>query len=558
MIDTSHYFTNEEISSQLEAWAKDHPQLIRLETIGHSFRGVPMQIAIMTCFNSGSDMEKPAVWIDANIHATELCGTTIVLRFIESLLEGYGKGDQISRLLDSCTFYVLPRSNPDGAAMALDKKDPRLLRSSTRPYPWEDKQEGLHVQDANGDGRILQMRIPDPNGNWKVSTQNSRLLEMRQPQEKGGDYYRILPEGLLENYDGFLIHEARSYQGLDMNRNFPFDWHPEGDQVGAGPFPASEPEIRAMVDFIIKHPNISIAVAYHTFSRVILRPFSTRPDDDIIFSDLQVYKKISQIGTQLTGYPSANVYKDFRFEPKDLTYGAFDDWMFDHLGAFAYTIEIWDLPTAAGVQNRKLIDWFVEHPFEDDLKILAWVEANFPQGYVDWFPFEHPQLGKIELGGWDGLFTWSNPPECKLADEVTGQLPYLFALGDLLPQLQVHTLSCEIIEEDTFKVNLVVENSGYLPTFTSQQAKKRKAVRPVRVEIDLPAGCTIASGKTRLELGHLEGRSNKVELMPVWASSPTDNRARAEWVLKGKAGSQVGFHIISERAGTLHRTLTLE
>ena len=43
------------------------------------------------------------------------------------------------------------------------------MRSSTRPYPYDEEEiEGLIVEDIDGDGRILQMRIPDPNGLWKA------------------------------------------------------------------------------------------------------------------------------------------------------------------------------------------------------------------------------------------------------------------------------------------------------------------------------------------------------------------------------------------------------
>ena len=56
------------------------------------------------------------------------------------------------------TFYVVPRLNPDGAARAM-AASPELLRSGTRPYPWDEPRLGLHAADIDGDGRILQMRV---------------------------------------------------------------------------------------------------------------------------------------------------------------------------------------------------------------------------------------------------------------------------------------------------------------------------------------------------------------------------------------------------------------
>ena len=75
----------------------------------------------------------------------------------------------------------MPRVNPDGAELAM-AEIPQYVRSGVRPYPWEDKAEGIHSQDIDEDGRILTMRIPDPNGDWKVSALDPRLMEKRGPR----------------------------------------------------------------------------------------------------------------------------------------------------------------------------------------------------------------------------------------------------------------------------------------------------------------------------------------------------------------------------------------
>jgi len=100
-------------------------------------------------------------------------------------------------------------------------------RSSTRPYPWDEEEiEGLTVEDIDGDGRILQMRIADPNGLWKDHPEQPGLMIRRDPIETGGRYYRVLPEGTIENWDGVNIPIAPPPQGLDLNRNWPADWAP--------------------------------------------------------------------------------------------------------------------------------------------------------------------------------------------------------------------------------------------------------------------------------------------------------------------------------------------
>src|SRR4029079_10973373 len=97
-------------------------------------------------------------------------------------------------------FYVIPRLNPDGSEVALAER-PRFLRSSVRPWPLPDAQDGLHEEDVDGDGRILFMRVPDPNGAWRAADEDPRLLGPRRARRPAparaapppGDRGRVLP-----------------------------------------------------------------------------------------------------------------------------------------------------------------------------------------------------------------------------------------------------------------------------------------------------------------------------------------------------------------------------
>jgi murein tripeptide amidase MpaA len=554
----NHYFSNDELTQIIKQWSEAYPNLMQVSVIGNSHEGRPIRLLTLTNLSTGTDQEKPAIWIDANIHATEITGTTASLYIANQLLSCYGTDPQVTRQLDQSVYYIVPRVNPDGAELAM-APNPRYVRSGVRPYPWQERDEGLFSKDINGNGKILQMRIQDPNGDWKISSLDPRMMQKRAPDENGGTYYRLLPEGILEDYDGYVIKMARPLEGLDFNRNFPFEWRTEGDQDGAGPYPTSEPETRALADFVINHPNINIAITFHTYSRVILRPFSTKSDDDMNTEDLWVYKKIGEIGTKITGYRCLSTFHDFKYHPKEVTTGAFDDWMYDHRGAFTFTIELWDLPTQAGIKDRKLVEWWRDHPHEEDLQILKWVDEHVASdAYLPWQPYDHPQLGKIELGGWNGMYTWSNPPPNFVEAEVKKHYPFMLSLAEMLPHLSINNLKVTKLGEDKFHLNLVVENTGFLPTFTSQQCKIRKFIRPVRVELGLPEGALLSSGKHRQELGHLEGRSNKLEVASNFTESPTDNRARLEWVIQASAGTILTLKILSERAGSITRSVTLE
>jgi murein tripeptide amidase MpaA len=280
------FYKHDDLTRLLFEYAQAFPTLAAIRSIGKSYEGRDIWVLTATNRDSGAPQDKPAFWIDGNIHAAELTASHACLYYLAALEQGYGSDADITRLLDTRVLYICPRINPDGAEWALADK-PRFIRSSTRPYPFdEDPVDGLSMSDVDGDGRVLSMRIPDPHGNYKAHPEDSRLMIARDPAESGGQYWRIIPEGTLESFDGVEMRLNRDKQGLDLNRNFPSGWRQEFQQVGAGPYPTSEPEVRAVVDFITRHANICGGVSFHTHSGVILRPFSSEPDDTMTAEDL--------------------------------------------------------------------------------------------------------------------------------------------------------------------------------------------------------------------------------------------------------------------------------
>ena len=344
------FYRHSELTRLLQDYAAAVPHLVELKPLGRSHEGRDIWLVIVTHQATGHHADKPAIWVDGNIHAAELTACTACLYWLHQLVCGHGQDREITHLLDTRTVYLVPRLNPDGAELALADR-PRHIRSSTRPYPWdEDPVDGLTAEDVDGDGRILSMRIRDPHGPYKTHPDEPRLMVPRAPGEFGGEYYRIVPEGLLTNYDGLNICLNKDKEGLDLNRNFPAGWRQEFEQVGAGPYPTSEPEVRAMVDFIVKHPNIGAAVSFHTHSGVILRPMGTQSDDDMTPEDLWLYQRLSDLGARLTGYPAISTWHDFKYHPKEVITGT-QDWVYEHLGALFWTVEIWAPNKEAGITD---------------------------------------------------------------------------------------------------------------------------------------------------------------------------------------------------------------
>jgi murein tripeptide amidase MpaA len=555
------FYRHDELTRLLEDYAESRPGLVVLSSLGKSHEGRDIWMVAVTNVATGPADEKPAMWVDGNIHAAELTASTACLYFLHHLVSRYGSDARIKHLLDTRAVYICPRLNPDGAELALSDR-PRHIRSSVRPYPYDEEPvEGLTIEDVDGDGRVLSMRIPDPHGTHKKHPAEPRLMIAREPGEFGGEYYRILPEGTLKNFDGLTINANRDREGLDLNRNFPSQWRQEFEQLGAGPYPASEPEVRAMVDFIAHHKNIGAAVSYHTHSGVILRPLGAQPDDEMIPEDLWTYQRFSALGEKLTGYPAISTFHDFKYHPKEIITGT-QDWIYEHLGALFWTVEIWAPNKEAGITGYKWIEWYREHPPEDDVKLLKWSDEHCAgAAHVDWRPFHHPQLGPVEIGGWDKMNFWRNPPP-HLREREAARFPeWMTQIALSLPRLELLRTEVRALGDDTWRVRFAVANSGWLPAYVSKRALQRKTVRGVVFELHLPASADVAlcSGKPRIEGPQLEGHAPRQSLHAFLpARDLTADRAVAEWVVRAPRGTRLSMSAHAERAGVVRREVGLD
>ena len=551
------YYDHGQLGDALRHLVAAYPQLASLDEIGRSFEGREIWALTLTNGATGPAADKPALLVEGNVHGQEVATAMACLHAAHHLLGAYGTDEQVTRLLDEQAFYVVPRINPDGAERAFGRPAEPMI-SSARPYPFDEPDDGLVPSDLDGDGRVLDMRIEDPSGTLKASAEDPRILVARGPDDEGGTYYRVFSEGLVRNFDGHTIRMARPPEGVNLNRNYPANWAGEATQAGAGPFPLSEPETAAVARFVTSHPNIGGVVDYHTFSGVHLRPYSYHPDSHLPAQDLWTYQLVGERATSLTGYPAISIFHDFRYHPAEVLHGNAIDWFYEELGLLAWTTELWDACTHAGIGDRgNVIDWLRDHPEEDDVALVRWADEHLgAEGYVDWYPFDHPQLGKVELGGWNRLFWWNNPPPQMLEAELRPNTAFVVFMAAILPKLAVRELSAEPAGDGLYTVTLVVENRGFLPTYVTSQALARKAVRPVRAEL---AGAQVVAGTALVELGHLEGRASKRHMAMVSPSyaSTTDHRAVQQWVVRAGAGATLDVTVTSERAGTLRLTLDL-
>ena len=547
---------------ELHAWiaelAADFPDLITTEVYGRSGEGRDLVLVTVTDASTGSPDTKPAHWVDASIHAVELTATVAACALLRHLVDGFGNDPTVTRALQTRTFYVVPRVNPDGAEWVLADR-PRHPRSATRPWPWLDghRWPGLEVGDVDGDGRVLQMRVEDPDGGWTTHADEERLLVPIPAAGLDDDRvrYRLFSEGSVEEHDGFTVPTPRPVASLDLNRNFPAGW---GATVpGSGDHPLSEPEIDALVRAIVARPNICGGNAFHTSGGVLLRPSSTMPDEKLPPLDRWVWEELAAVGTGLTGYPAHSVYEDFTWDRSDTMSGAADDWMYEHLGVFAWTTEFWDIIERATGTKQSTHFWYVGPTDDEALAVLRWCDANHPDGFVDWYEFEHPALGPVELGGWDSLTTWTNPPGPLLGEEVEGHAAFAVHQALCAPELSIRDVGHRLIGDDTWQITVGVANLGWLPTDVSARGRADSLTLPITVEVAGVAdgALDVLDGPARRQLGQLEGRA---ALRFRGTNDGTPDRHLERFVIRAPEGTTLRIRAVHPRAGADEVTVTLD
>jgi murein tripeptide amidase MpaA len=528
-VDWNRYYSNDETNEIMRTYVRRYPNLAKLYSIGKSFEGVDLMSMEVTNRDTGPAEEKPGFYVDGNIHSGELTGSAVTLYLMGYLLDRYGSDPEVTELVDSMVFYLRPKFNPDGADLALLKDV--SLRSTV--HPWDNDRDGVAdddpAEDLNGDGFITQMRIPDPNGRMKIGAGDSRVMERRGDEDTEGSFYRVESEGIDNDGDGRLNEDGIG--GLDMNRNFPRNWEPEYMQRGAGPFPLSEPETYATVKFIDAHPNITGIVHNHTSGGFVYRLPSASDPTKFNADDIALIETLGAKYTETTGRP----VRPSATDPVKHRYGTLLSWAYWDRGIIGWVPEYWPGISADTDGDGET----------SELERLRYNDEQLGGKYfVDWEPFDHPQLGKVEIGGWRRKFVSQNPPPELLEEECAMQIPWILYLAKQSPRISMTDPVFEEMEDGRFEIQVTVTNGGFLPTNLTERGMAAEVVKPVYASIVLE-NCKLVEGDRRADLGHLAGS------YPV-ADPERKSSADARWVV-GEASAGATFQVVvsSEKGGIL-------
>jgi len=648
------YLNHQELTSELEALVSAYGDLASLDVLARTH--ADREVWKLTLGSPGGrDLDsRPALLVVANLEANHLVGSNAALYLAEHLLTGYGSDDDITRLLDERTVYILPRMNPDGAELVWSMPAYELPH---KPHPGAPDQGGLNVRemgaDLSGNGFVQLMRVEDPEGTLIADPDEPRLLREADRARAERGMYTLHVEGIdPANEDAYV---SMGSDGVNLNRNFPHEYLYYQPHVG--PHQVSEPETRALADFMYEQVNIASVLTFSPYDNLRSPPPSQRTPPEgvapgppaipsnILSQDRPFYQYISEQFNEITGLSG---------EGEEGEAGSFPQFAYYQVGLPSFTTPVWTIPGAGGAPGSAPGNaeppsggvegsWAIQMDFQgqpmdgsltlerdgdalvgsfdspggavelegagegsafrlsgevpqigeititgtvsgDDVsgslglgpmgsssftgsrvggaspvagagrsaarrssgdsrdhQWLAYLEERGIDGFVDWTPATHPELGEVEVGGFVPNAR-VNPPEEDIADLARRHADFAVWLGHQLPELELLDIEVEARGDHVFQVSATIVNDQYLPTHF-QMGTRIRTNRPITIRLMPTEGLTVLSGNIQQQINRLEGMGD---------------RHTFTWLVQAPPGTEVPLELFAERAGGLQSTtLTL-
>ncbi len=536
VMDFAHYHTTEEINYWMQRWAKEHPDIVELYEVGKSFGGQTIWQMTFTNKSTGKHSDKPAAFFEGGRHSGEITASESVLWLAWHLIENYGKDARITKLLDEKAIYLRPNQNPDGGDMY--KLTAQTNRSSVRPI--DNDGDGLldedPAEDLDGDGHSRQMRqfVGAGKGTHVVDTMDAKGRMMRAVGAGNGDYL-MFAEGVDNDKDGRINEDGVG--GLDLHRNYPYNWRPSTEatgrgftQSGAGEYPLSEPETRSVFLWQMTYPNISVTNSMDTQVPMHLRGPSTCEETECMFpSDLKLFKHFDSVGLSFTQYPWAgDVYRTYatRFSPPgegrpQPLFGHGPDFGYFQMGQIWYGDELWN-----GGRER---DYNGDGRW-DQYEVMRYCDEAFDGScFQPWTKVQHPDLGEVEVGGMNPKFFAQNGPPQVLEKWASRQALFNLEMSFELPRVEITNIVVNKVrtsrDSATHEVKITVKNAGRIPT-ALEQAQRVKIVRPDAITLTGKGGTT-ARAVSRVDDFHLGGLETRTFTVRVRAPADRESEMTA-------------------------------
>jgi len=568
------------LASELKSVAVAHPDVAQVFQLGTSRGGRSIDALRLAGAGAAGDKGRPAILLVANLDGARVYSSSVALQHARELAGRYVNDAKVKALLDTTTIYVVARANPDAAEARFAK--PRFEQHASGPGVDDDRDGRMGEDppdDVNGDGVIAWLRVKDADGEWKDDPADARALVKADRTKGERGVYVLWPEGRDKDKDEKVAEDAALDARVD--RNFPDGW--EQHAKDAGVFPTDEPETRALCDFVLAHPELALVVVYDGQDTLVGdvksvgddAPFVKRiPPEGVLESDA---KLLTELGKRYKKATESAV----KAEGNDK--GTFTRWCYAERGLLTLAATLWDIPLEEKKKDEKKEgaegkgeEKPAEKPAEaekkpeeaapterpagerrggrgergaaqgkkeeeakpaEDAKRLKWIDAageSEAWRFLPWTPFEHPELGPVEIGGL-APYARLEPPASESGAIAQKHFDWFLTLGELVPRVSVAECTREKLGEGVWRVKAVVENDAFLPLL-SRSARRTSTTRPARVHLDLPSAGTRLGGNVQELLEDLPGSGGRKEYT---------------WLVQGPDAMEIAITVETPHAGTV-------
>jgi len=578
------------LAQELVALETAHPGLVQRHKLGNSRAGRALEA--LRFAGKGADEEKarPALLLVANLDGARLYSSAVALEHARALASGYGSDERVTALLDTTTVWIVPRANPDAAEARF--ATPRHEQRASGPGV-DDDRDGRSGEDpaadVNGDGLVSWMRVVDPDGEWIEDPTDARALIKSDGTKGERGKYKLWPEGRDLDGDEKVAEDAP----LDarVERNFPAGWEEHTREAGA--FPTDEPETRALVEFVVGHPELALVVVYDAQDSLVGdvksvgddAPAVKRvPPEGVLESDAKLLGELAKRYREATG-AKANAEGSER--------GTFSRWCYEHRGLLTLSTALWELPLeepkkegdakegekkdgAPAEGEEKPDENAAEKPSEtpaeaappaggrggrrgrgegggagvggikkdepkpaEDAKRLKWIDAKGASEawrFTPWAPFEHPELGPVEIGGL-APYARLEPPADESGEIARKHFDWFVTLGQELPRVELAECEREKLGDGLWRVTAVLQNDAYLPLLT-RSARRSETIRPAKVVLVLPTAAKLVAGSPQELCSDLPGSGGRKEYT---------------WLVQGPDAMELAVRVETDHAGHVLR-----
>jgi hypothetical protein len=469
----NRYYDWQEVEQALRRLEKAYPKFLKLRTAGKSFQGRELWYMTINNPDTGDEMNKCAMYMDANIHGNEVQGGEIGIYTTWYLMENYPFNDTIRELVDQRVFYIFPSVNPDGRDLWLHTGG----SARSGQVPKDDDNDGFYDEDGpedlDGDGEVGSMfiKVESGQGTHRLSDKGDRLVPIQKniegkPDEMG-DYKFIGQEGLDNDGDGRYNEDSGG--GYDGNRDWGAYWQPNFIQRGAGPYPFYWPESQRIRDFFYAHPNIAGVQAFHNSGGMILRGPGAQLHGEYPRADLAVYDEIGRKGERIIeGYDYIIIWDELY-----TVWGGFVDFAHDMMGIFSFSNELWtsraDLDGDGDITEEEN-DFFDRYIDMDNTSIRM-------------HEIDHPELGRVLIDRDRTKLSGRVPPTWLLEELCHRNMAFCLLHAYEMPLPIIKKVESEKIDGKLHRVKVTLYNERLMPTISSTAAANR-VQRPDILSLD--------------------------------------------------------------------------